>query len=189
VEHPVRIETERLLIKGARTRELLPDATYTTWGRLRSSLKRAMAHPPADPVVPGSVLAGYSGTPLPKKLGIKANSVVGLVDAPPGFEKTLGELPKGATLRRQTRGRPSLTLWFTRSRKDLERGIKRMVPLAGNGGLWIVWPKKGSGITSDLSETVVRGAGLGAGLVDFKVCAVDATWSGLRFTRRRAPDG
>ncbi len=172
--------------KVARTREFLPDATYTTWGRLRSSLKRAMAHPPADPVVPGSVLAGYSGTPLPKKLGIKANAVVALVDAPPGFENTLGELPEGVTLHRQARGRPGLTLWFTRSRRGLERRIRRMVPLAEKGGLWIVWPKKASEIESNLSETAVRTAGLAAGLVYFKVCAVNATWSGLRFTRPRS---
>lgn len=139
--------------------------------------------------MPGSVLAGYSGTPLPKKLGIKANSVVALIDAPPGFKETLGKVPEGVTLHKHARRRPSLTLWFTRSRKDLERGIKRMVPLAENAGLWIVWPKKASGIASDLSETAVRRAGLTAGLVDFKVCAVDATWSGLRFTRRRAPNG
>ena len=172
--------------KVARTRDLLPDATYTTWSRVRTSLKQAIAHPPADPIVPGSVMAGYAGTPLPKKLGIKASSVVGLVDAPPGFEKTLGRLPEGVTLRMQARGRPGLTLWFARSRKDLERRIKRMVPFAENGGLWIVWPKKASRIASDLSETTVRGAGLAAGLVDFKVCAVDTTWSGLRFTRAKS---
>jgi len=171
--------------KVARIKEILPDAVYTTWSRIRSSLEQAIAHPPADPVVPGSLMAGYSGKPLPTKLGIKANSVVGLVGAPEGFEETLGELPEGVVLRRRARGRRDLTLWFTKSRKDLERRIERMSAFAHKGGLWIVWPKRSSGTTTDLTQAVVREVGLAAGLVDYKICAIDETWSGLRFTRRK----
>jgi len=171
--------------KTASIRRQVPDAVYTTWSRVRASLRQALAHPPAVSVAPASLLAGYSGTPLPKKLGIKASSAVALIDAPPGFEKTLGELPAGATLRRQTGLRPDLTVWFVRSRRELERRIEAMAALADHGGLWIAWPKKTSSIAGDLSEAGVRRAGLGAGLVDFKVCAIDATWSGLRFSRRR----
>ncbi len=173
--------------KVARVKKSLPDAVYATWHRIRGSIKHAIAHPPADPIVPQSNLAGYSGTPLPKKLGIKKDSVVALVGAPRDLEKTLGELPDGAVLRRQARGRCDLIIWFTRSRKDLERRIKRMGALAGPGGLWIVWPKKTSGIVSDLSQTVVREIGLASGLVDYKVCAIDTAWSGLRFARRKTP--
>lgn len=171
--------------KVARIKELLPDAVYTTWSRIRSALKRAIAHPPAVTVVPRSRLAGYSGTPLPRKLGIKANSVVVLVDAPQGFEKTLGELPEGVTLRRQTSGRRDLTIWFTKSREDLKRRIERIVAVADRGGLWIAWPKKASRLAADLSQADVRKIGLAAGLVDYKVCAIDATWAGLRFSRRK----
>jgi hypothetical protein len=171
--------------KVARIQEILPDAVYTSWSRIRSSLKHAIAHPPAAPVVPGSLMAGYAGKPLPKKLGIKANSVVALVAAPEGFEQTLGALPEGVVLRRQARGRPDVTLWFTKSRKDLQRRIERMGAFAGQGGLWIIWPKKSSGIASDLSQAVVREVGLAAGLVDYKICAIDETWSGLLFTRRK----
>ncbi len=169
--------------KVARTRELLPDATYTAWSGIRSSLKRAMAHPPANPIVPASSLAGYAGVPLIKKLGIKADSVVALVDAPVGFEKILGRLPEGVTLTRRARGTPDLTIWFVRSGNDLERRVERMVAFAGKGGLWIAWPKQASLMAGDLSQAVVRRAGLSAGLVDFKVCAIDADWAGLRFTR------
>lgn len=172
--------------KVARIQEHLPDAVYTTWNRIRASLKRAIANPPADPVVPESVFAGYSGTPLPKKLGIKENSVIILAGAPPGFEKTLGDLPAGVTLRRQARGRCDLLVWFSKSRKDLERRVNRMGALAGRSGLWIVWPKKASGIPTDLTQTVVRGIGLAAGLVDYKISAIDAIWTGLRFTRRKS---
>jgi CheY-like chemotaxis protein len=171
--------------KVARIEELLPDAIYTSWSRIRSALRRALARPPADPLVPSSILAGYSGTPLVKKLGIKANMVVALLEAPNGFEQLLGALPEGVKLRRQARGRCDLVVWFARSRRRLERRIERLGALAGKGGLWIAWPKRSSGVQSDLTQAIVRRVGLAAGLVDYKVCAIDATWSGLRFTRRR----
>jgi hypothetical protein len=171
--------------KVARIRELLPDATYTEWEEIASALTQAINNAPADPVVPESNLAGYSGTPLPKKLGIKANSVVLLIDAPEDFEETLGALPEKVTLRRQARGTADLVIWFTMSRQALEERIDYVAKLAGAGGLWIAWPKKASGVTTDVSEPVVREIGLAAGLVDYKVCAIDATWSGLRFTRRK----
>jgi CheY-like chemotaxis protein len=172
--------------KVARVRKSLPDAEFTAWSRIRSSLRRAIARPPADPVVPQSSFEGYSGTPLPEKLGIKANSAVALVGAPRGFEATLGELPPGAVLRRQARGHCDLIVWFTRSRRDLERRLPKMGALARKGGLWIAWPKKSSGVASDLSQALVRKLGLAAGLVDYKVAAIDATWSGLRFARRKS---
>ena len=171
--------------KVDRIKELLPDAVYTTWDDVGRSLEQAIAHPPAEPVVPESVFAAYSQTPLPKKLGIKANSLVALVGAPGRFEKTLGELPDGASLQREVCERCDLTLWFVTAREDLEARIEQMGYLAKGGGLWIIWPKKSSGVVSDLSQKSVREVGLASGLVDFKVCAVDATWSGLRFTQRK----
>ncbi len=130
--------------------------------------------------------AGYSGTLLPKKLGIKPGSVVALLDAPRGFRKTLGKLPAGARLRAQADACCTLTLWFTRSSADLERGMRKACALAGRGTVWILWPKQASGVATDLKEGVVRDVALAAGLVDYKVCAVDATWSGLAFARRKA---
>ncbi len=172
--------------KVTRVKRQLPDAVYTPWSRMRSSLKRAIAHPPVRPVVPKSLLEGYSGTPLPKKLGIKADSVVALIGAPTGFERILGELPDGVVLRRGARGRSDLTIWFTKSRRDLERRVVRLGSVAGSGGLWIAWPKKSSGVATDLSQVVVRKVGMASGLVDYKVCSIDATWTGLRFTRRKS---
>ena len=171
--------------KVARVKELLPDATYTTWDRIRTSLKRAIARPATEPVPLRSKFAAYAATPLIKKLGIRADAVVGLVGAPDGFQKTLGRLPDGAVVRNQARGQCELLLWFTTSRKDLERRVRQMGALAGRDGLWILWPKASSGLGSDLTQTVVRKIGLAAGLVDYKIAAIDATWSGLRFTRKR----
>jgi len=170
--------------KVARIRRQLPDATYTTWGRIAGALERAIERPPAQPLVPSSRLAGYSGTPLPKKLGIKSGHVVALAGAPAGIEQTLGELPEGVTLRRQVRGRCDLVLWFVRSRSEVERRVERLGNLARDA-IWIAWPKQASGAKTDLTQADVRRAGLNAGLVDYKICSIDATWSGLKFTRRK----
>ena len=128
--------------------------------------------------------AGYSGTPLPKKLGIKAGFAVSLVGAPEDFEQTLGLLPENVEMCRRS-GQADLILWFTKSRRQLESKVGRMGALAGAGGLWIIWPKRASGVKTDLTGTIVRELALAAGLVDYKVCAVDATWSGLRFAGRK----
>ncbi|MFH1501613.1 MAG: hypothetical protein ABIG03_01070 [Candidatus Eisenbacteria bacterium] len=171
--------------KVERVRELLPDAEYASWSGVPAAVKRALRCGQREPVVPESVFAAYSGTPLTRKLGVRPGSVVALVGAPDGFEDTLGALPEGAMLRRGARGRCDLAVWFVRSRGELERRVGRMGEFAGPGGLWIAWPKKASGIESDLSQTVVRNTGLASGLVDYKVCSIDATWSGLRFARRK----
>lgn len=133
--------------------------------------------------------AGYSGTPLAKKLGIKERGVVWLAGAPETFEKTLGELPSGANLTRRAAGiaRYDVIVLFVTCLAELKRGFapaqKRLVE---NGGLWVAWPKKSSGVETDLGDGVVRAHGLERGLVDNKVCAIDATWSGLRFVVRMA---
>jgi CheY-like chemotaxis protein len=171
--------------KVARVKEALPDVVYTSWSRIRSSLKKAIAEPPEEPVVPRSAMAGYAGAPLLKKLGIKENIVVTLVGAPDGFEAGLGELPPGAVLRRRLRGRCDLVLCFVRNRKELARAFDRIQSALGNGGVWMIWPKKSSPMAADVSQNDVRKAGLAAGLVDYKICAIDANWSGLRFTRRQ----
>src|SRR5262245_17468144 len=120
----------------------MPDAVYTSWSRIRGSLKSAIANPIADPVVPASNLAGYSGTPLPKKLGVKPNSTVALLGAPKDFEKTLGELPEGAKLKKRAGGACDLIIWFVKMRAELHDRIKEMAGLTGDdgaGGLWIAW--------------------------------------------------
>lgn len=118
-------------------------------------------------------------------MGIKAGSVVLLLHAPAGFEETLGELPDGARLRRGARGTGDVVVLFVGSRAALERGfpVARRV-LTPGGRLWIAWPKKASGVATDLTEGDVRAHGLARGIVDYKVCAIDAVWSGLCFAVR-----
>ena len=128
--------------------------------------------------------AGYSGTPLPKKLGIKPGTTVLLVGAPRGWEPTLGELPEDVVVRQGPIAKADMLLWFVSSTKELRAGVGK-AGRAFTGGLWIAWPKKASGVATDLTEDVVRTRAIAAGLVDFKVCAIDATWSGLRFARAK----
>jgi hypothetical protein len=134
---------------------------------------------------PGS--AGYSGTPLPRKLGIKADSRLGLIGAPHDFDEVLGELPPGVTVRRRARGSFDVLVVFVQKRSELERRLPSLKnALDQAGGLWVAWPKRSSGVATDMGEGTVRELGLASGLVDNKVCAIDATWSGLRFVYRLA---
>jgi hypothetical protein len=130
-------------------------------------------------------VAGYSGTPLAKKLGIKEDFRVALVNAPRNFREELGSLPAGASIVPQSRGPLDLVLLFVETRADLtERFAKLATKLTPNGMLWVAWPKNSSGVPTDLSFGVVQEVGLAAGLVDNKVCAITEVWSGLRFVIR-----
>jgi CheY-like chemotaxis protein len=174
--------------KTARVRALLPDAVYATWRGLAGAVRKAVAaRSMAKPVVPGT-MAAYAGATLPKKLGIKPGSVVALLGAPRGFaRRTLGSLPGGATVRRDPRSAFNVGLLFVRSKADLARRFPAATRAMGRpAALWIVWPKKPSGIQSDLDGNAVRAFGLARGLVDYKIAAIDPTWSGLCFTRRKA---
>ena len=132
-------------------------------------------------------MAGYSGTPLGKKLGIKPGHCVGLLNAPEGFETLLDGCPDDATVLRELAEAKSfdVIVCFVTDLKQLRSTFPKCVKkLAPSGGLWVAWPKKASGMVSDLTDNVVRIYGLDTGLVDNKVCAIDETWSGLRFVIR-----
>jgi hypothetical protein len=126
---------------------------------------------------------GYSGTPLVDKLGIKSGARLKFVSEPKGFDALLGELPEGS--RFAPSGALDFAMLFAKARSDLVKGFARLRDrLEPNGMLWVAWPKKTSGVETDLTEGVVRTFGLESGLVDVKVCAIDDTWSGLKFVRR-----
>jgi len=166
-------------------KKLLPDASYTTWSKVRSALKEAVNRPITGPLVPTSIFAGYAGTPLPRKLGIKRDSVVALVGAPINFESILGDLPRGVKLKKTPRGPNDLVIWFTRSRAELQGRAKAMAALMGPDGLWILWPKKTSGLKSDLTPALVNMAAESAGLVEYKVASIDRTWTGFKYAKRK----
>jgi len=126
---------------------------------------------------------GYSGTPLADKLGIKPGARLQLVSEPEDFAGLLGPLPDGS--RFSARGTLDFVMLFVKSQSDMRKRFARLRDrLESNGMLWVAWPKKTSRVETDLTEGIVREFGLESGLVDVKVCAVDDTWSGLKFVRR-----
>jgi hypothetical protein len=135
----------------------------------------------------GSAAAGYSGTPLARKLGIREGARVVLAGAPPGAEDLLEPLPDGVRLSRRLGAPADVVVAFHTSRRELEARFPRLrAAIHDAGGLWIAWPKRASGVATDLTEDVVREIALASGLVDNKVCAIDGTWSGLRLVVRVA---
>lgn len=130
------------------------------------------------------VTAGYSGTPLPKKLGIKEGHVVALLGAPRSFRETLGNVPDGVRFATKPEG-ANVVLVFATARRDFDsRYAKARAVIAKDGAIWVCWPKKASGVATDLDFDVVQSTGLASGLVDVKVCAVDEVYSGLKFVYR-----
>jgi len=130
-------------------------------------------------------MAGYSGTPLPKKLGIKAGSRIALVNAPADFKSVLGDLPANVEFVTRSSKSLDIILFFVLTEYALVRDFAKLAArLVPNGMIWIAWPKKSSGVATDLSFDNVQRIGLDAGLVDVKICAIDETWSGLKFVYR-----
>jgi hypothetical protein len=171
--------------KVNRIRKLLPDAVYANWNGAVKALRKAIANPVTDPVVPKSIMDAYAGVALGKKLGVKADQILTLIGAPADFVGKLGELPSGVSIRRQLRGTSNLVIWFAKSESQVRKDILRVAScLDRKAGVWIAWPKKASGVKSDLTQPLVRKIGLAAGLVDHKICAIDDTWSALRFVKR-----
>ena len=136
-------------------------------------------------------MAGYSGTPLVKKIGIKAGHRLAIFNPPAGFQKELSPLPEGVS--NGNKAPLDVAIVFAPNQSALKKNLGKLAgKLAPAGMLWISWPKMGSGVLTDLKEGVVREMGLAAGLVDIKVCAVNEVWSGLKFVipvkdRKRAP--
>jgi hypothetical protein len=131
-------------------------------------------------------MAGYSKTPLAQKLGIKPGSKVSALNAPAGYRKLLLPLPAGVTFTDKAAAGAAFVHLFVTERRVLEKELNRLRKRLDDAGvLWISWPKKSSGVPSDITEDVIREVCLPLGLVDVKVCAVDDTWSGLKLMIRR----
>jgi hypothetical protein len=131
-------------------------------------------------------MAGYSGTPLPQKLGIKKGMRIIAIGVPENYRKLLGKLPDDIEFSNKPDVGAQFIHFFVTRRNDLEKGLPRLRnTLADRGTLWISWPKKSAGVATDMTEQVIRSVALPLGLVDVKVCAVDETWSGLKLMIRR----
>ena len=173
-------------VKVSRVKTVLPDAVFTEWTKIGTAVKTAIKNRPTNPLVP-NIMAGYSGTPLPKKLGIKPGIVAALVNAPDAFERTLDPLPDGVLIEEDLRGKTDLVVLFASRMADIYEQFPWAERSLNDGGkLWIAWPKQASGVKTDVTQPAVREFGLASGWVDFKICAIDETWSGLAFARRNA---
>jgi CheY-like chemotaxis protein len=168
--------------KVKKTKLLLPDATYTTWGRIKTALPKAIARPPANPVIPDH---NVWGKPTTAKLGVKPGFTVALLASPKGFAATLKPWPAKVTFTARAEPRADIFLCFARGDRELQAHLLAITGVADRQTMWMIWPKKASGVKSDLDGNVVRTSGLAAGWVDYKVCSIDATWSALAFKRRK----
>ena len=165
-------------------RQTLPDATYSTWTHLADDLDRAIRRPARDPLVPDAGKSGTGNLSLTAKLGIKEDSKIVILGAPHDFLDTLGQLPKGASVRSQLGEGSDLVVWFVRSRRELNESLRLRLARLGSSDLWIFWLKKTSGQTGDLLQADVRQLALEHGLVEHKSTSLDATWSGMLFKKK-----
>ena len=172
--------------KVQRIRGELPDAEFTGWSGVVRAVKRALRNAPTEPVQPTPHMQRYAGTSLIKKLGIAAQMKTALLGAPDDFAEKLGELPEGVELQTRLTKDTKLALWFVRSRQELASETDLVsTRLPAGSSIWIVHPKQAGRYRVDFNQNDVRAVGLAAGLVDYKVCAVDADWSGLKFTHTK----
>jgi CheY-like chemotaxis protein len=166
--------------KAARVREVLPDAAFATWPHAAPAILRAIDRAPALGVSPN-----FAGTPLARKLRIGEDRVVAILEAPGNISEILGPLPKGVRIEKKI-GDAELILFFVKSAAALGRALPRLAPQITPGRtLWICWPKRTSTMPCDLTLTLIREMVAPYDMVDSKICAIDATWSGTAITKRR----
>lgn len=167
-------------------RGLLPDATFTSRRQLRAAVKSACAKRVANAVIPRAVMERYGSRTAAQKLGIKTGATVAVIDAPRDYAAALGALPSDVELVEDPAPGDKIndvTLWFVRDPRVYQAGLRRMQKIAHQTKLWVVWRK---GSTNGLTQYVVRDAAIGAGLVDYKICAVNEQWSAMAFARRKS---
>ena len=169
--------------KIERVKKDVPGAVFTDWKNAAAALKKAIANAPTAPLPAVHYVQQWAGSSLSKKLGLRGN--VALLNAPDGFEDLLIEIPEGVELQTAMTRQTRVAIWFVRSRAELESGIDLMsVRLPKGCQMWIVYPKATSRLRSDFTQRDIRAIALTAGLVDYKICAIDKGWTGLKFTRK-----
>jgi len=171
--------------KVARVRSELPDATYCIRKTLGAGLRQALKKRVAAPVVPTQMMDRYAGRTAAQKLGIKEGSTVALIDAPRDGLKVIGELPKNVEFCDESAEPVNVTLCFIHDLALLKRRLSDMRDRAGATKLWVLWRKGGSAVRGAVTENLVREYGIDLGLVDYKVCSVNAVWSALAFALKR----
>lgn len=170
--------------KVEKIRTLLPDAVFGEWDDAAVAIREALANVGGGVVVPDSAFAAYAGKPLTEKLGVKPGMRLAIAHAPDGFNDRLGALPTGAQSKHAPDENAGLTLWFVRDQAEFESDLPDITHASKHAPVWVAWPKRTSKLSSDLTQTIVRKTCMKQGMVDYKICAVDQTWSALLFTWR-----
>jgi hypothetical protein len=173
--------------KVAAIHRLIPDATYTPASRIKSALRTALAHPPENPVRPQQMMERWAAHPTAKKLGITANARVAVIDPPPDYVRAIGDLPEGASFEEVTHAEENpadckLALWFVHGPAEFHAALPAMRRLAARSRLWILWRKSRQ---DGLNGNVIREGAIAVGLVDYKVCSVNETWSAMVFAVKK----
>jgi CheY-like chemotaxis protein len=168
-------------------RQALPDADYCERPRLIAALRKCIKARPKSPVVPTQMMDRYAGRTTAQKLGIRAGARVAVVDAPRDYARVIGVLPDGAELVESSSPDPAtaVTIWFVEEPESFLAALPKMRRAAAESKLWVAWPKKAARPDSLLTENVIRGMAIERGLVDYKVCSVNETWSGLCFSVKK----
>jgi hypothetical protein len=169
--------------KVAALREQIPDAVYSSVAGAGVALKKAIARPPSDPVVPKQMMETAPGRTAAQKMGIREGSVVGLIDPPADYLKVFGVLPEGVVLEEGSRNACPVTVWFVHDPGEYQAALALRRLLAAKSRLWIVWEK---GRRDGLNGNFVREAALAMGLVDYKICSLDGVWTGMVFAVKKA---
>jgi hypothetical protein len=172
--------------KVARIRAEVPDAVFTDWGKAAEAVKKALKKAPAVFAKPVPHMQRYAGSPLAKKLDLKAGVKAALIGAEEGFVELLGDLPEGVELGTRIGRDTRLVLWFVRASHEIAEAFDLANARMPEGcSVWIIYPKKAGRFRVDFNQNDIRLTGIEAGLVDYKICAVDADWSGMKFARRK----
>jgi CheY-like chemotaxis protein len=164
----------------------VPDAIYTRYDQIDEALRKAFTDPPKVKLIPKTIFEPYKRTSLTKKLGIKPNSRLVLVDPPDNFTKTLGKLPQNVTIQNRLSSKSDVVILFAVEQESLRSQIIEIInELPSGGKLWIAWRKQGSETATNVTQATVRKTGLALELVDYKICRIDSEWTALLFTRRK----
>ena len=173
--------------KIVRVRAEVPDALFTDWGNVAATVRKAMKNPPAVFAQPVPHMQQYAGSRLVKKLDLKPGTKATLIGAEDGFIELLGDLPEGVEFQPRINAQTKLVLWFVRASHEIAAAFELACARMPEGcSIWIIYPKKAGRYRVDFNQNDIRLTGLEAGVVDYKICAVDADWSGMKFARRRA---
>jgi hypothetical protein len=168
--------------KVAAIKKQIPDAVYSSVAGVGAALKKAIANPLRDPVVPRQMMETAPGRTAAQKMGIREGSAVGLIDPPADYLKVLGVLPEGVVVEEDAQGGCAVTVWFVHDPGEYESALPLRRVLAAKSRLWIVWQK---GRRDGLNGNFVREAALAMGLVDYKICSLDGVWTGMVFAVKK----